>query len=51
MPPGCVDTENRLTHALEQGGWHQDQNSSGLAPLNRQAGNMYSKTAKNIRDR
>ena len=51
MPPGCVDTENPLTHALEQGGWHQAQNSSGLAPLNTQGGNMYSKTAKNIRDR
>ena len=51
MPSGYVDTENPITHVLKTGNWHQGRNSTGLAPLNRQSGNMHTKTAKENRDR
>ena len=43
MPSGYVDTENPITHVLETGDWHQGPNSTGLAPLNRQSADVFTK--------
>lgn len=49
-PAGSLDSEDPVTHQLHEGLWRQSSSNNGMKLIQKQGSNMYSKSAKDIRE-